>query len=77
MTIFIFKMMVFCRLGFRRNVANCRAICRRAFIYAYLSVRFCLRVIACTLLSARYYPARCCLWTCCNRHKMVYTGLRL
>jgi len=38
-------------------------ICRRAFVYEYLSARFCLRVIACALLSARNYPARLCLWT--------------
>jgi len=53
MTIFTFKMMAFCRLGF----------CHCAFIYAYLSARFCLHIIACALLSACYYPARCCLWT--------------
>jgi len=35
----------------------------RAFVYAYLSTRFRLHVIACTLLLVRYYRAHCCLWT--------------
>ena len=49
MTIFIFKMMAFCRLGFCRNLSL--RIHLRVFVRVILSARYCLRAVVGALVS--------------------------
>jgi len=53
MTIFIFKIMAFFRLGFCRNLSRSLSprIYLRVFVGAILSARYCLRAVVGALLS--------------------------